>query len=263
MHVLDHQQEWPRRRQPFHTRKQRLEGHLLTLLRREGRLWRIAIADRDREEISPATARRRGHHRCPARQAVSSLASLARPYPCAECPPPGAPADGWQRVERRSTGDGASRRGAGACCLAARWSSSTVWAMRDLPMPGSPASRTTLPSPPTACRQRRSSSAISSSRPTSGVRLAERCASNRLSTSLWPSTCAISTGVADPLSATLPRSRYSKRAPTRRRVFFPITIWPGSAKACRRAASVSVSPRSVACSLLQPRYTAFSASSPA
>ena len=40
---------------------------------------------------------------------------------------------------------------------------------RDLPIPGSPESSTTWPSPSLACRQRRSSSASSSSRPTSGV----------------------------------------------------------------------------------------------
>src|SRR5262249_41670970 len=46
--------------------------------------------------------------------------------------------------------------------------------IRDLPMPGSPASRTTRPSPSLTCVQRRSSSSISSSRPTSGVRADER-----------------------------------------------------------------------------------------
>ena len=51
---------------------------------------------------------------------------------------------------------------------------------RDLPMPGSPEISTTRPSPLFACCQRRSSSSISSSRPTSGVS-PERNASNRLS----------------------------------------------------------------------------------
>src|SRR6516225_7204480 len=38
--------------------------------------------------------------------------------------------------------------------------------MRDLPIPGSPDNRTTCPSPALACPQRRRSSSISSSRPT-------------------------------------------------------------------------------------------------
>jgi len=58
--------------------------------------------------------------------------------------------------------------------------STTVWAMRDLPIPGSPEISTTQPSPRFACLHRRMSRSISSSRPTSGV-LVARNASNRLS----------------------------------------------------------------------------------
>ena len=78
---------------------------------------------------------------------------------------------------------------------------------RDLPMPGSPESSTTWPSPLLACCQRRSSSSISSSRPTSGVRAVEHAsASKRLSTALSPSTCHARTGSAKPLASIAPRS---------------------------------------------------------
>ena len=60
--------------------------------------------------------------------------------------------------------------------------SRSTWVSRDLPMPGSPLTSTTCPSPSLACCQRRSSSATSSSRPTRGVSATSlRAASKRLS----------------------------------------------------------------------------------
>ena len=88
---------------------------------------------------------------------------------------------------------------------------------RDLPIPGSPDSSTTRPSPLAACRQRRSSNSSSSSRPTSGV-VAARKASKRLSTPLGPSTRHAGTGSENPLSAICPRSSQSNRLPTSWRV---------------------------------------------
>ena len=71
---------------------------------------------------------------------------------------------------------------------------------RDLPMPGSPEISTTRPSPLFACSQRRSSSSISSSRPTSGVS-PERNASKRLNIPLSPMTRHAGCGSAKPASA--------------------------------------------------------------
>ena len=65
-------------------------------------------------------------------------------------------------------------------------------------MPGSPETSTIWPSPAFACSQRRISSAISSSRPTSGV-VAVRSASNRLSTALGRSAAQARTGSANAL----------------------------------------------------------------
>ena len=58
----------------------------------------------------------------------------------------------------------------------------------DLPIPASPDSSTTWPSPVLALAQRRNSSPSSSSRPTNAVRLPECIASKRLSTELARST---------------------------------------------------------------------------
>src|SRR6266481_6915751 len=91
-------------------------------------------------------------------------------------------------------------------------------ARRDLPMPGSPEINTIWPSPSLARAQRRSSSSISASRPTRGVRDAERSASNRLSTAAGLSTCQTATGSSNPLTSAVPRSRYSKSSPSSRRV---------------------------------------------
>jgi hypothetical protein len=83
--------------------------------------------------------------------------------------------------------------------------------MRDLPIPGSPETSTTCPSPALARAQRRNSRSISSARPISGLSADPRNASNRLAKTLGRSTCQAGTGVAMPLTSTPPRSRYSKK----------------------------------------------------
>ena len=108
--------------------------------------------------------------------------------------------------------------------------------MRDLPMPVSPETSTTWPSPALARAQRRNSRSISSSRPINGLSADPRNASNRLATTLGRSTCQAGTGAAMPLTSTVPRSRYSNRSPTSRRVPAAMTTVSGSARACSRAA---------------------------
>jgi integrase len=108
----------------------------------------------------------------------------------------------------------------------------------------SPEISTTEPSLRFACSQRCRSRSISSSRPIKGV-VAVRSASNRLSTSLARITCQAWTGDAKPLTSMLPRSRYSNRLASRRRVVGPITTLFGAAAACRRAARFGVSPTTV------------------
>ena len=76
--------------------------------------------------------------------------------------------------------------------------------MRDLPIPGSPDSSTTRPSPLAACRQRRSSNSSSSSRPISGV-VAARNASKRLSTDLVPSTRHAGNRLGEPFEGNVPK----------------------------------------------------------
>src|SRR5262249_46995247 len=110
--------------------------------------------------------------------------------------------------------------------------------MCDLPMPGSPVSTTTRPSPCVASCQRRESISISSSRPSSGVSWVVCCASKRLAAPLAPTTCQAGVGSLQPLSATGPRSRYSKSPPVTLRVLAEITTVPGPAAACRRCAGL-------------------------
>src|SRR4029077_17519893 len=123
--------------------------------------------------------------------------------------------------------------------------------MCDLPIPGSPVSTTTRPSPWETPRQRRNSSSISSSRPNRGVSFLSCCASKRLPTPLVLSPRHAGTGSAQPLSAAGPRSRYSNCPPVSRRVLADITTVPGSASTCRRAASFACSP-TTACSCEPP-----------
>ena len=77
---------------------------------------------------------------------------------------------------------------------------------RDLPMPASPESSTTWPSPLFAFDQRRSSKSNSSSRPTSAVRPLACSASKRLSAELGRSAAQARAGPAMPLRSFAPRS---------------------------------------------------------
>ena len=95
--------------------------------------------------------------------------------------------------------------------------------MRDLPIPGSPESSTTWPSPSLAQAQRSSRMPSSCSRPTSGVRCSPCSASKRPSARPSPSTRQAASGSAKPLSRCGPRSASSNRPPTRRRVAWLIT----------------------------------------
>ena len=63
----------------------------------------------------------------------------------------------------------ASRNSAAACAARSRYACDSAAVSRDLPIPGSPETSTTRPSPSFACCQRRSNRSSSSSRPTSGV----------------------------------------------------------------------------------------------
>ena len=111
----------------------------------------------------------------------------------------------------------------------------------DLPMPASPDSSTTPPSPPFARAQHRRIRSSSSSRPTSSTGPV-RNASKRLSTTLARTASQAGTGPAIPLSPLEPRSRSSKRLPINRRVPSAITTMFGSATPCNRAARLGVSP---------------------
>ena len=132
------------------------------------------------------------------------------------------------------------------CCSPAR-RSITAAVSRDLPMPGSPESSTTWPSPLFALSQRRRINSSSSSRPTSAVRPSACNASKRLSTEAGRSAAQALTGPTMPLKAFAPRSPSSKRLPTSFRVLFAITTLFGCAMPCSRAARLGVSP-TIACS---------------
>jgi hypothetical protein len=111
----------------------------------------------------------------------------------------------------------------------------------DLPIPGSPASNTTRPSPVLAVSHRRSNNSSSSARPTRESR-PPRSASKRLSIVLSPTTLHARSGARNPFGSEKTISRYSKRSPVRTRVDSEITTAPGSAAVCRRAARLRVSP---------------------
>jgi hypothetical protein len=117
--------------------------------------------------------------------------------------------------------------------------SSSVAVSRDLPIPASPDSSTTWPSPDFALNQRRSSSSDSFSRPTSAVMPLARSASKRLSTELARSAAQARTGTAMPLRSLPPRSCSSNRLPRSLRVLSAMTTMFGSANLCRRAASTA------------------------
>ena len=115
----------------------------------------------------------------------------------------------------------------------------------------SPETSTTWPSPALARAQRRSSSSISSSRPTSRVSAEPRKASKRLSTTLSPSTCQTCMGSPWPALSIVPNSTQSNSLPIRRRVAGSIATMSGCAdsRTCtaRSAASptISRSPRAL------------------
>ena len=84
---------------------------------------------------------------------------------------------------------------------------------RDLPMPGSPESSTTCPSPSRARAQRSSRSASSCSRPTSGVSAAPRSASKRPSACAVPPDAPSPHRLGEPLEPSAPRGRRSSNRP--------------------------------------------------
>ncbi len=112
---------------------------------------------------------------------------------------------------------------------------------RDLPMPGSPSTSTTWPSPSRAVSQARSSRPSSSWRPTSGCAPAARAARPAASPRS-PVTRQAGTGSSMPLRDWPPRSSQSKRSPSSARVPAPITTWSAAATDCSRAARLGVSP---------------------
>ena len=114
--------------------------------------------------------------------------------------------------------------------------------MRDFPMPGSPETSTSWPSPALARAQRSKSRSISSSRPTSGVIAGPRSASKRLSTGLFPSTCQLRIGSVLPAASIAPSSRQSNRSPVRRRVAGSIVTVPGCVDTASREARFGASP---------------------
>src|SRR5215469_6155114 len=85
--------------------------------------------------------------------------------------------------------------------------------MRDLPIPGSPESNTTWPSPFLARSHRRNRNSSSSPRPTSGVGEDARNASNRLATLLGRTTCQADTVPAKPRYPTATGAGDEKRLP--------------------------------------------------
>ena len=113
--------------------------------------------------------------------------------------------------------------------------------MRDLPIPGSPETNTTRPSPSFACCQRRNKSSSSSSRPTSGV-VPERNASKRLTTPLSPTTRQAALWLGKTGERLGPEILDLEQVPICRRVLSATTRVPGRASACRRAARFGVSP---------------------
>lgn len=112
---------------------------------------------------------------------------------------------------------------------------------RDMPMPASPLTSTTWPSPPRARRQRISTVATSCARPRMGWRLS-RSAAKRPSLELSAPTRQARTGAGMPFSTCSPRSMNQKRPSTRRRVAGETMMVSGSARLCRRAARLGVSP---------------------
>jgi Transposase IS116/IS110/IS902 family len=105
---------------------------------------------------------------------------------------------------------------------------------RDLPIPASPESNTTWPSPLFARDQRRSSSSSSSSRPTRAVSPAPWSASKRLSTGLARSAAQAFARPAMPLRSFGPRSSSSNRLPSSFRVLSAMTRLGNPLQTCRK-----------------------------
>ena len=210
--VLEHPEHRPPRRQRLHPPQQRGQRALPPLPRRPGRR-------RDRGRPPAARAgRRRG-------RAPPGSGPPARAGPGAwPASPPARPRKRSRRRARAAlmTGCSALSRCWGAqnqssrSCASPRSASAARSAAtrRDLPMPASPPSSTTRPSPARARRQSRSSSSSSSSRPTSGGGAApERSASKRLSTRPSRTARQARTGRGRPFSSTSPRSAQVEQRP--------------------------------------------------
>ncbi len=145
----------------------------------------------------------------------------------------------------------ASRNSASACAASPERRSRSAAVSRDLPMPASPESNTTCPSPDLAVDHRRSSKSSSSSRPTRSVRPLVCMASKRPSTEAGRSAAQARTGPEIPLSSCGPRSSSSNKLPTSLRVLSATTTLFGSATPCKRAARFGVSP-TMPCSCAAP-----------
>jgi len=114
--------------------------------------------------------------------------------------------------------------------------SSSAAVSRDLPIPASPAIRTTWPSPVFALAQRRNSRSHSSFRPTRAVRPVACSTSKRLSIDLARSTARAD--AAMPWRYFGPRSCSSKRSPRSRRV--PSAMTTVSAPRCPAGAPTNL-----------------------
>src|SRR6516165_3164723 len=113
---------------------------------------------------------------------------------------------------------------------------------RDFPIPASPESSTTWPSPSVALKKHRRNNSNSSLRPTRAVNSVARSASKRLATKLACSTAHARTGPAIPLRLLIPRSLSWKKLPRSLRVLSATTTVLGSAMLWSRAARFGVSP---------------------
>ena len=184
VHVLEDHQHRVAVRQPLDLAQQRLEGPLPLELRGERRRG-VAVAGRERQQLGQQRHVLRGR-RGRRQQRLQLPEPRLRRIAARE---PGRALElrddrvqravlAVRRAEVAQSGRAAPRRAAPARAASSR----------DLPTPGSPESRTTRPSPPLACSQRRSSRSSSSSRPTSGARAAAWNASNRLAAAPTPRT---------------------------------------------------------------------------
>ncbi len=113
---------------------------------------------------------------------------------------------------------------------------------RDLPMPASPESSTTWPSPLLASTSAAAAIRILLRARRGRSRPLACSASKRLSTELARSAAQARAGPAMPLRSFGPRSSSSNRLPRSLRVPSAMTTVSGSAIACRRAARFGVSP---------------------